>query len=859
MRLYHTDHKIYVLHFEAGSEIARELSSALSAVDVPIAGGGTKEAFSSRWKEAGAFVFVGALAIAVRSVADLIEDKAMDPAIVVVSEDGGVSLPVLAGHIGLATDLARDCAEVLSHRGSLYVPTTSSDRAGFTAPDLWASRRGYHILLRSRLTTVIAKFKSEGAISVWVDPIMSEHGIKLMLPFGYESVKEQSDSDVIISPRAIQKLVGAKPQIVPRVVTAGVGCRAGADSETIERVLKSALSRNFYGPFLVEAVAELRTVEAKRNEPGLVRFAESHSLPLVVVSDKEILSMEDTFTPSAASVHIGLPGAAEPAAASAGQLLGARVAESGVTIALSLSKLSEAGELSVVGIGPGDAKFVTMEARAAIDACEVLIGYKLYVDLLPEPWKRGKIIERYGMGEEEDRVSRAFFYVESGFRVALISGGDAALFGIASLCLSMLPDTIAPEMLRVIPGVTVAQAVGAVIGAPYSNGLALLSLSDYLQPWEDVVLAMEGARDSGLAVAIYNPVMRGLDEKLDQVRKIFGGRRAILARDVGRPDESLREKLVSDIATEDIDMRTIIFVLSPKARARHLGQKKVWVEARGYESELGDFHKPKILGQFLVLGGTTEGREVAACLLDNGFSVTVSVTRETGASMVPKGANILMGARNAGDWVKLLGDPVSREGLRGVIDATHPFASEASREIAVACEGTEVPLCRYMRAAEIQDYAIIASDLEHAIDRAIKETSGSDVIFLTLGTNDLDFVVPRVRKSGRSLVVRMLPTVQSIKEAERAGLSPREIVATWGPGDADFNVALCREKNVRCVVSRESGTHGRVAEKAEAARRLEIPLVLIARPSEPEGITQIDNFDKLLEWCGTIPEEIDKK
>jgi precorrin-6x reductase len=261
---------------------------------------------------------------------------------------------------------------------------------------------------------------------------------------------------------------------------------------------------------------------------------------------------------------------------------------------------------------------------------------------------------------------------------------------------------------------------------------------------------------------------------------------------------------------------------------------------------------PRVLGQFLVLGGTTEGREVASCLLEHGFSVTVSVTREAGAFSVPKGANLLMGGRDAAKWVKILTDQNVREELRGVIDATHPFANEASREIASACEGTDVPLRRFVRAEEVPEGAIMASDLGHAIDRAIKITSGDDVLFLTLGTNDLGLVMPRIRKSGRSVLVRMLPTVQSIKQAERAGLSPREIVAIWGAGDADFNAALCGERNVRCIVSRESGSHGRVAEKAEASRRLEIPLVLIARPAEPEGVTRLGDFDELLDWCNEL-------
>jgi precorrin-6x reductase len=363
---------------------------------------------------------------------------------------------------------------------------------------------------------------------------------------------------------------------------------------------------------------------------------------------------------------------------------------------------------------------------------------------------------------------------------------------------------------------------------------------------------MEAAAESGLAVAIYNPVRKGLPEKLDEVRKIFDGRRAILTRDAGRQGESSVEKPVRDIAPEDLDMRTVIFVLSPKARAWNADGGKKWIEARGYGSEVETRREPRILGQFLVLGGAAEGRDVASRLLERGYSVTVSVTRDAGALTVPKGANVLLGARDAAAWGKLLSGRDAREGLLGVIDATHPFAVAASREIASACEGAGVPLRRFVRASGVQEDAVMASDLGHAIDRSIQLTSEGDVIFLALGANDLASALPRVRKAGRGVLARMLPTVQSVRQAERAGLSPREIIAAWGAGGVDFNAALCGDRNVKCIVSRDSGSYGHVAEKAEAARRLGIPLVLIARPPEPERVIKLDDFDGLLEWCGEL-------
>ncbi|MDR1472583.1 MAG: precorrin-6A reductase [Synergistaceae bacterium] len=855
MRRTGDDRKVYVFSFSAGGEVASELSNALGAENVPISEEGTAAAFKSRWSDGDAFVFIGALAIAVRSVAPLLEDKSRDPALVVVPEDGGAAIPVISGHIGLATDLARECAEILSGRDAAYIPTTASDRAGYIAPDLWASRRGYGILLRGGLVSLIMKLKTAGEISVWVDPILAENDISLPLPFGYKEVSDQRNADLMISPRSVQKLVGAKPQIVPRVITAGIGCRRGVPEEALDRVLRKALSANRRGPFLAEALAGFRTAEVKEDEEGLLRLAANYSLPLTVVPDSEILSMDEDFSPSAAARHVGLPGVSEPSAASAGALLGPRVAETGVTVALSISRPVERGELAVVGTGPGDARFVTAEARDAITSCEVLIGYKLYVDLLPEPWIRRKIVERYGMGEEEKRVRSAINYAERGYRVALVSGGDPTLFGLASLSLSMLPDSVGIGRVRVIPGITAAQAAGASLGAPYSNGLALISLSDYLQPWCDVEKALEGAYESGLAVAVYNPVSRGLSEKIAAVRRIFRGRRAILTRDAGRPEESSRELPADELDEHSIDMRTLVLILSPNAREKASpgkALKKIWLEARGYDSEISEspgVQETGPLGRFLVLGGTTEGRAASDAVMGEGWSVTVSVARGEGMATVPDGAGFIVGARNAGEWIKLMKNPETGSHLAGVIDATHPFAENASREIACACRDARVPLCRFVRPSVVPESAKFASSLDEALSMAIELTSPGDAILLAIGVNPLPRVLPRLRDARRRVTARMLPTAESMRRAEAAGLEPREIVAMWGAGGAEFNESLCRERGVRLILSKESGALGGIEAKALAAERLGIPLVLIGRPDEPPGVPSFSATDDLLGWC----------
>jgi cobalt-precorrin 5A hydrolase/precorrin-3B C17-methyltransferase len=838
----------YVLYYDGGHDIARIISEALGAESVEIPAGGTAEAFSLRWNDAGVFVFVGALAIAVRAVASLLRDKADDPALVVVSEDGAVVIPVVSGHMGGASDFARECSGALSTFGAMFVPTTSSDRSGFVAPDLWASRRGWHVLLRSALASVIRKLTANGEIFVWVDPVLSDKGITFPLPAGYTVTRTQSDSDLIISPRSIQKLVGAKPQIVPRVLTVGIGCRRGTGEDSLERILKKALTSCPEGPFLMEALREFRSSEIKANESGLLSLVGRCALPLSIVSDDEMRAIEGNFSPSAAEKHLGLPGVAEPAAASAGKLLGPRLAEEGVTVALSMSIVTEYGELSVVGTGPGDARFMTAEAKDAILASDVVVGYKSYIDMLPPSWLRGKIVERYGMGEEEDRVRSSIVHAESGYNVALISGGDPSLFGLAPLALTMAPDDM---KLKVLPGITAAQAAGKIVGAPYSNGLVLLSLSDYLQPWNSVVRAMEGAETSSLTVAVYNPVSRNLAEKLDAVRTIFSRRRLILVRDAGRPEESMAELPVEKLDESLVDMRTLLLFLSPAARdfPAGAGRKKLWVETRGYKAEQIAGHAQK-LSQFLVLGGTSEGRLIASHLIDAGYSVTVSVTRETGLATVPDGADAMIGPKDEADWIDLFEDIEASSELLGVIDATHPFASEATAAIKNACDRTGAPLCRFTRPESIPEGAILTDSPQNAAGIAVELTNKGDMIFLSVGVNMLPKILPRLREAERGVLARILPASESLAKAERAGLAAKETVAVWGAGGADLNAALCAENEVKCVISKASGDAGGINAKAEAASRLDIPLVLISRPEEPGGLLRVTSIEELLNWCG---------
>ena len=557
---------------QQGEEVARRLALTPDERVVRVPKGGLAATTAAWWGKVDALVFVSSLGVAVRAVGPHLKDKESDPAVILVTEDGRQVLPVAGAHLGGGRDRAETFAKRL---GASLVLTTGTDREGLIAPDLLAARLGWKLFGKEALPEVNRRLLDEHNLSWWGHPSCRLPA----LPKGYRPSPTPEGAAVIFSPQKVERGPG-QVQIVPPMIAAGMGCRKGAALESLRKVLGEAMAREGLHP---ESLAEIRTIPEKAGEGALADLAEELDVPLVVVDRETLLALEGDFTPSAAERHFGLPGAAEPAAASAGTLLSRRIARDGVTVALASLNRVPGGKLTILGTGPGDGKYITLQGRRALEEADAVVAYRLYADLLPPSWLEGKDVETYSMGEEELRADRAVALAEEGHKVVLLSGGDPILFGMAALALRKAHGRVEAE---VASGVTAAQMGGVMMGAPYVNGLVLLSLSDYLQPWEAVRKAMEGAARTGLTVALYNPVKRDLGEKLAAVRKVFGGegyRRASLIRDGGRPSPSRRDIPLEDLAEEMVDMRTLIVL--PGASVEPLGG--LLLDARGYGGEIG--------------------------------------------------------------------------------------------------------------------------------------------------------------------------------------------------------------------------------------------------------------------------------
>ncbi len=234
------------------------------------------------------------------------------------------------------------------------------------------------------------------------------------------------------------------------------------------------------------------------------------------------------------------------------------------------------GRLLVVGLGPGPDAWLTPEVAAALAEVEHVVGYGPYVDrVTPRP---GLQVHATGNTVELDRARDAFRLAAAGASVAIVSGGDAGVFGMAAAAYEVA-DEFPGVGVEVLPGVTAAQAVAARAGAPLGADYAVLSLSDRLKPWDLVARRLRAAAEADLVLALYNPASRSRDWQVAAARDLLLEVRGpdtvvVLGRDVGRAEESLVVTSLGDLDAGVVDMKTLVIVGSSATRVTATGQ--VW-------------------------------------------------------------------------------------------------------------------------------------------------------------------------------------------------------------------------------------------------------------------------------------------
>ena len=223
------------------------------------------------------------------------------------------------------------------------------------------------------------------------------------------------------------------------------------------------------------------------------------------------------------------------------------------------------GTLTIVGLGPGDARHRTAAAADAVRAAEVVVGYGAYVDQAADLLGERHEVVRGAMGEEAARADEALARAAAGARVALVSSGDAGVYGMAARTLARAATLDDPPAIEVLPGVTAALAAGALLGAPLADDFATLSLSDLHLPWATVERRLTALAASGIALALYNPRSRTRTEQLDRVLVVLRAHRdpstpVALVHDASRPGERVERATLAAVDPERVTMRTLLVV-----------------------------------------------------------------------------------------------------------------------------------------------------------------------------------------------------------------------------------------------------------------------------------------------------------
>ncbi|MBI2166257.1 MAG: precorrin-3B C(17)-methyltransferase [Chloroflexi bacterium] len=246
------------------------------------------------------------------------------------------------------------------------------------------------------------------------------------------------------------------------------------------------------------------------------------------------------------------------------------------------------GKITVVGIGPGSLEDLTPRAARAIEESQVVVGYRWYLELIGGLLE-GKTVQAFGMGQEQERARAAADLAYQGYQVALVSGGDPGVYGMAGPLLeALLQRGWSRESglpVEIVPGVTAATAGAALLGAPLMQDFAVISLSDRFGPWELIARRLEAAAASDMVVVLYEPASHLRPRHIEEAQRILlqhrtGETPVGVVRDAYRPGEQVVLTSLGQMLQHSFDMRTVVIVGNSSTKA----QGGVMVTPRQYPS-----------------------------------------------------------------------------------------------------------------------------------------------------------------------------------------------------------------------------------------------------------------------------------
>ena len=540
-----------------------------------------KEAFSS----ADALIFWCAAGIAVRCIAPCLTHKSQDPAVLVLDERGKHCISLLSGHMGGANALAGTVSALC---GAEPVITTGTDTEHRFSVDEFARCNGLVVTDWEKAKRISAKVLAGETLTIG-------SGMKKEQYCPVEGLEEQnwkegeflSNADVWITPRRITA-PDQVLQLIPRNLTVGIGCRKGTELSALHAALDRFMEQTGLDR---RGICRITSIDRKKEEQGLVDLASDLGVPFVTYTSEELLQAPGEYPSSEFVREItgvdnvcqrsAMLGAGDGAA-----VIAEKTVVDGITMAAAAGVLKKSGNargiVYAVGIGPGEPEQMTPQAEAALLRSDLIVGYKTYVDQI-RPVFPDKEYRVSGMRQEILRIREALEEAKKGKTVAVISSGDASVYGMGGL-LWELSEQYDDVDVECVAGITAALSGGAVLGAPLGHDFTCVSLSDLLTPWDLIRKRLEMAAEGDFVIALYNPSSRTRQHRYEEACRILlehrpGNTVCGWCRNIGRQGEEWKVCTLKELQQQPVDMLTTVFIGNSRTRVI----RGRMVTPRGYE------------------------------------------------------------------------------------------------------------------------------------------------------------------------------------------------------------------------------------------------------------------------------------
>lgn len=536
-------------------------------------------------------VGICATGILIRAVAPLLSDKWAEPPLLAVAVDGSSVAPLLGGHHG-ANALAHLIARALGISPAL---TTAGElRLGLALDD---PPFGWRLANPATAKSVAAALLAEDDVSLEVEA--GDAQWLAGLPFAAVGGYAIRVTDRAITPDDHELALH------PPVLTLGIGCERDTPPAEVIRLALDTLAAEALSPLAVACVA---SIDLKSDEAAVHALAAELGVParFFAAAELEREAARLVHPSEVVFAETGCHGVAEGAALAAagpdGGLIVPKVKAARATCAIARAPhpldaraIGRArGRLYVVGIGPGTPEWRSPESSAAIAAATDLVGYGLYLDLLGTA-TAGKARHESALGAEEARARKALELAAEGKVVALVCSGDPGIYALATLVFELLDREKRPDWNRieisVVPGISALQAAAARAGAPVNHDFCTISLSDLLTPWESIEARLKAAAAADFVVCFYNPVSQRRRDQLPRARDILLTGRppetpVILARQLGRPGETVEVIPLAELSPDKVDMLTMVVVGSSETRSFSTPSRTWTYTPRGYGKKM---------------------------------------------------------------------------------------------------------------------------------------------------------------------------------------------------------------------------------------------------------------------------------